>query len=382
MGAKAAAKSGKGQNSPMGFLACGLLGKICNNPALIYEACAEIEGKKFNKRNWKLVSSASKNKGRKKKKSKKNQSHSTYDDYAQDGSRKRTELLGLYSLFPRDFVNSYCDAKHSSKMQFTFNLLLGLNPKKGKCTGDKTVIVSAYGETLDVLALTLEKHSIPCLRLDGSIPTKKRGPIVDAFNDKDSEYLVLLLSNKAGGCGLNLIGANRLIMFDADWNPANDAQAMARVWRSGQKKPTYIYRLFSTGTLEEKIFQRQTFKSDLAQQLVAADEDMTDMTEFVRKDLKKIFMYNKETTCDTMERTNNKGYPDWNKSKHATNVGDVYLTRAVRNANMSYLFSKIVNDPRKKKEDEEEKREKRESVNSNASSIDFKKMKKRKSYED
>merc|ERR1712129_134262 len=95
-------------------------------------------------------------------------------------------------------------------------------------------------------------------------------------------------------------------------------------------------------------------------QLVAADENMTDMTEFVRKDLKKIFMYNKETTCDTMERTNNKGYPDWNKSKHATNVGDVYLTRAVRNANMSYLFSKIVNDPRKKKEEEEEEEKERE----------------------
>merc|ERR1712129_83265 len=108
-------------------------------------------------------------------------------------------------------------------------------------------------------------------------------------------------------------------------------------------------------------------------QLVAADEDMMDMTEFVRKDLKKIFMYNKETTCDTMERTNNKGYPDWNKSKHATNVGDVYLTRAVRNANMSYLFSKIVNDPRKKKEEEE----KRESVNSNVSSIAGKSMMKK-----
>ncbi len=46
-----------------------------------------------------------------------------------------------------------------------------------------------------------------------------------------------MLSSKAGGCGLNLIGANRLIMFDPDWNPANDDQAMARVWRDGQKKP-------------------------------------------------------------------------------------------------------------------------------------------------
>jgi hypothetical protein len=52
-----------------------------------------------------------------------------------------------------------------------------------------------------------------------------------------------MLSSKAGGCGLNLIGANRLVMFDPDWNPANDEQAMARVWRDGQKKHTYIYRL-------------------------------------------------------------------------------------------------------------------------------------------
>jgi DNA repair and recombination RAD54-like protein len=53
------------------------------------------------------------------------------------------------------------------------------------------------------------------------------------------------LSSKAGGCGLNLIGANRLIMFDPDWNPANDDQAMARVWRDGQKKNCFIYRFLS-----------------------------------------------------------------------------------------------------------------------------------------
>ena len=52
----------------------------------------------------------------------------------------------------------------------------------------------------------------------------------------------------------------RLVMFDPDWNPANDEQAMARVWRDGQKKPVFIYRLLTTGTIEEKIFQRQTHK--------------------------------------------------------------------------------------------------------------------------
>merc|ERR1712228_178536 len=220
-------------------------------------------------------------------------------------------------------------------------------------TGDKTVIVSVYTETLDILAMILEQARIAFVRLDGSIPTKKRQPIVDEFNDKNSEYLVLLLSNRAGGCGLNLIGANRLIMFDADWNPANDAQAMARVWRSGQLKETFIYRLFSTGTLEEKIFQRQTFKSDLAEQLVAAEEDMTDMTEFAVKELKKIFIYNKSTECDTMERTKKKGYVGWDKHRHCTNVGDVYLTRSAKAGNVSFLFKRIVNDPRSKEKEKE-----------------------------
>lgn len=54
-----------------------------------------------------------------------------------------------------------------------------------------------------------------------------------------------MLSSKAGGCGLNLIGANRLVMFDPDWNPANDDQAMARVWRDGQKKHCFVYRFLA-----------------------------------------------------------------------------------------------------------------------------------------
>ena len=68
---------------------------------------------------------------------------------------------------------------------------------------------------------------------------------------------VSLLSSQAGGCGLNLIGANRLVLFDPDWNPANDKQAAARVWRDGQKKRVYIYRMLCAGSIEEKVLERQ-----------------------------------------------------------------------------------------------------------------------------
>jgi hypothetical protein len=68
---------------------------------------------------------------------------------------------------------------------------------------------------------------------------------------------VFLLSTKAGGVGLNIVGASRLVLFDIDWNPAHDLQAMARVWRDGQTRPVHIYRLLLAGTIDEKIFQRQ-----------------------------------------------------------------------------------------------------------------------------
>ncbi|VDQ11480.1 unnamed protein product [Trichobilharzia regenti] len=81
--------------------------------------------------------------------------------------------------------------------------------------------------------------------MDGTMTIRKRAKVVERFNDPTSQDFVFMLSSKAGGCGLNLIGANRLVMFDPDWNPANDDQAMARVWRDGQKKQCYIYRLIS-----------------------------------------------------------------------------------------------------------------------------------------
>lgn len=94
---------------------------------------------------------------------------------------------------------------------------------------DKVVLVSNYTEALDVLGRMCKSHSWACLRLDGSCNVKQRQALVDTFNDPQHPSFVLLLSSKAGGVGLNIIGANRLVLFDPDWNPANDLQAMARV---------------------------------------------------------------------------------------------------------------------------------------------------------
>ncbi|ENN73266.1 hypothetical protein D910_02829, partial [Dendroctonus ponderosae] len=158
---------------------------------------------------------------------------------------------------------------------------------------DKVVIVSNWTQTLDlfeklwkvrydslhdqqisfVSILLLEGEGYQYVRLDGTMSIKKRAKIVENFNKPDSKDFIFMLSSKAGGCGLNLIGANRLVMYDPDWNPANDDQAMARVWRDGQQKPCYIYRFLSAGTIEEKIFQRQAHKKALSSTIVDMNEE-------------------------------------------------------------------------------------------------------------
>eukprot|EP01035_Chromulina_nebulosa_P024952 gene24952-32512_t len=139
---------------------------------------------------------------------------------------------------------------------------------------EKLVIVSSFTSTLDLVeSLASRAGWGSAFRLDGQVPVQKRQPMVDQFNSPTDKTFLFLLSCKAGGVGINLIGASRLVMFDVDWNPANDKQAMSRIWRDGQKRPVFIYRLICHGTIEDAIFQRQNSKSDLAMALEGCDGD-------------------------------------------------------------------------------------------------------------
>jgi len=165
---------------------------------------------------------------------------------------------------------------------------------------DKVVLVSNYTQTLDVFEQLARTRGYQYVRLDGSMTAKKRMKIVDRFNAPDSSDFLFFLSSKAGGCGLNLIGANRLVMFDPDWNPANDEQAMARVWRDGQKKPVFIYRLLTTGSIEEKIFQRQTHKKGLSSAVVDCEQNVE--RHFSLSELRELFKLKKDTISDTHDK--------------------------------------------------------------------------------
>jgi DNA repair and recombination RAD54-like protein len=113
------------------------------------------------------------------------------------------------------------------------------------------------------------------------------------------DEFVFLLSSKAGGCGLNLVGANRLVLFDPDWNPANDKQAAARVWRDGQTKKVYEYRFLATGSIEEKVYQRQLSKEGLAS-VVSSDQKQT-ASSFSQDELKDLFTLRAQCASDTLD---------------------------------------------------------------------------------
>ena len=137
------------------------------------------------------------------------------------------------------------------------------------CPTDKVVVVSNFVTMLDKVEILAKMRNWSFLRLDGAVPTTRRQALVDRFNQPldlekpNPSPIMFLLSSRAGGLGLNLIGANRLVMIDCDWNPATDKQAMARIWREGQTKPVFIYRLVSTGAIESSIYRRQNKKLQL-----------------------------------------------------------------------------------------------------------------------
>ncbi|CAM9760482.1 unnamed protein product [Lampetra planeri] len=203
---------------------------------------------------------------------------------------------GALELFPAGYHPKLLEPQLSGKM-LVLDYILAVTRST---TSDKVVLVSNYTQTLDLFERLCRTRSYLYVRLDGSMSIKKRAKVVDQFNNPSSPEFVFMLSSKAGGCGLNLIGANRLVMFDPDWNPANDEQAMARVWRDGQRKSCYIYRLVSTGTIEEKILQRQTHKKALSSCVVDEERDVE--RHFSLVELRELFLLNESTSSDTHDK--------------------------------------------------------------------------------
>jgi hypothetical protein len=131
---------------------------------------------------------------------------------------------------------------------------------------DKVLVFTHSIPTLDYLSELCRKQKRQFSRLDGKTPIKKRQDQIKRFNMNETE--VYLISTKAGGVGLNIQGANKVVIFDFGWNPVHEQQAIGRSYRIGQTKPVSVYHFVTAGTFEQDIHGKTVFKAQLATRVV------------------------------------------------------------------------------------------------------------------
>lgn len=166
---------------------------------------------------------------------------------------------------PAIFAKENAEPGDSAKYDMLLELLQTLIEGK-----HKTVIFSQYTRMLQIMRNDFEQRGIRFQYLDGS--SKNRLEIVKEFN-ADPNIPVFLVSLKAGGTGLNLVGADTVIHYDMWWNPAIESQATDRVHRIGQKENVSVYKLVTLGTIEEKIVEMQNRKKGIVKKIVSCDDE-------------------------------------------------------------------------------------------------------------
>jgi superfamily II DNA/RNA helicase len=133
--------------------------------------------------------------------------------------------------------------------------------------GDKVLVFSHSLPSLSYIERLLTKQGIKHCRLDGQMRAGLRQNAVKQFNTRD-DLDVFLISTRAGGQGLNIYGANRVILFDFQFNPSWEEQAIGRAYRLGQKKDVFVYRFIAGGTFESAVHNRTLYKMQLASRVV------------------------------------------------------------------------------------------------------------------
>lgn len=152
----------------------------------------------------------------------------------------------------------------------------------------RALIFSQFASMLPIIEQKLHENGINTFLLDGSTPSEQRMEMVERFNA--GEKTIFLISLKAGGTGLNLTGADTVILYDLWWNPAVEEQAAGRAHRIGQKKVVQVIRMITEGTIEEKIFQLQQRKRQLVDQIIQPGETM--LTKLSEDEIRELLEMN------------------------------------------------------------------------------------------
>ena len=196
--------------------------------------------------------------------------HDTLKHLDKDTLRKnRIKILaGLTRLrqiccHPALFVDGYkgSSAKFEQLMQIV---------QESQVSGRRVLIFSQFTKMLGLIGRELTLQGLPFFYLDGQTPSEDRVEICNRFNVGERD--LFLISLKAGGTGLNLTGADTVILYDIWWNPAVEEQAADRAHRMGQKNIVQVIKLVARGTVEEKINELQEKKKHLIEEIIDADE--------------------------------------------------------------------------------------------------------------
>lgn len=158
----------------------------------------------------------------------------------------------------RDSIVNYANPEFCGKWKVLRKLL-----KWWHSNGDKVLVFSYSVRLLKMLQMLFHHTSYNVSYLDGSMSYEDRAQAVDEFNSDPGQF-VFLISTKAGGVGLNITSANKVVVVDPNWNPSHDLQAQDRAYRIGQYRDVEVFRLISAGTIEEIVYARQIYKQQQA----------------------------------------------------------------------------------------------------------------------
>ena len=203
----------------------------------------------------------------------------------QFGQEKIEILAGLTRLrqiccHPSLFLENY--QGESGKLELLLTIVEQL-----RAENRRILIFSQFASMLHIIGEELAKYGYQTFHLDGQTPIKDRVNMTEAFNQGEKE--IFIVSLKAGGTGLNLTGADTVILFDLWWNPAVEEQAAGRAHRIGQTKKVEVIRLITEGTIEEKIFQLQEKKRKLVDEVIQPGETL--LSSLSANELKELLTF-------------------------------------------------------------------------------------------
>jgi SNF2 family DNA or RNA helicase len=191
------------------------------------------------------------------------------------GLTRLRQLCCHPALFVEDYTGS------SAKFEQLLEII-----EECRSAGKRMLIFSQFTEMLGIIGRELSYQGVPHFYLDGNTPASERVTLCDRFNEGERD--LFLMSLKAGGTGLNLTGADTVILYDLWWNPAVEQQAADRAHRIGQKRIVQVIRLVAHGTVEDKMYELQQRKKNLIDEIIQPGEEA--LTALTEQEIREILM--------------------------------------------------------------------------------------------